>query len=507
MRAAWRAADIRAVEDRLMKTLPEQTLMQRAAAGLARRCAQLLVDDGGVYGRRVLLLVGAGNNGGDALFAGALLAHRGAAVTALLLVPERAHQPGLAALRAAGGRVAESAAGAVSLPPVADLVVDGIVGIGAQGGLRGTAAEVVEGLAQVRTSDGGRPLVVSVDVPSGVSVDSGAVDGPAVGADVTVTFGCLKPALVVGPAAPYAGQVDLVDIGLPWPDAAPAVWIPDASDVARWWPWPVATSDKYTRGVAGLATGSAAFPGAALLSVAGALAGPAGMVRYAGAAAAEVVRVHPSVVVAPRVAQTGRVQAWLVGCGIGTDERAQEELRAVLGASVPAVIDADALTLLGDGDGDGDGDLRRWLRYRDAPTVVTPHDREFVRVAGDQVGPDRVEAARLLAASLRVVVLLKGDRTIVATPDGAAWANPTGSPSLATAGTGDVLAGLIVSLLAAGLPADRAAVAAAFVHGLAARSAAGAVGGPLAPVTAPDIAAALPAAIATLPPLMPSNAL
>ncbi len=486
MRAAWRAADIREGEQKLIATLPELTLMQRAATGLARRCASLLADRGRIYGSRVLLLVGAGNNGGDALLAGARLARRGVLVQALLLNPARVHAPGLAAFRAAGGAVVPG------LPSIVDLIVDGIVGIGGEGGLRGAAADVAGQLAGLTSSTGDRPVVVAVDVPSGVGVDSGMVEGIAVQADVTVTFGCLKPALVVGPAATLAGQVDVVDIGLPWLSAPPAVWVPDVTDVARWWPRPDTTSDKYTRGVAGLVTGSQLFPGAALMSVSGALAGPAGMVRYAGPIADDVTRQHPSVIVTRRVADTGRVQAWLCGCGLGTDERAHDELRAVLGSSVPVVLDADALTML------ADGQLAGWLRRRDAPTVVTPHDREFTRIAGDQVGPDRVEAARQLAHRLGIVVLLKGDRTIVATPDGTAWANPTGTASLATAGSGDVLAGLLVSLLAAGLPADRAAVAAAFVHGLAARRAQADLGGAPAPVTAPDVAAALPATVGNL---------
>src|SRR5690606_20466683 len=136
-----------------------------------------------------------------------------------------------------------------------------------RGPLRGAAAEVVERLNTVRAADSDGPTVVSVDLPSGVDVDSGAVEGVAVRADVTVTFGCLKPALVVGPAAPLAGDVDVVDIGLPWLEAPPAVFVPEASDIARWWPRPGPSSDKYRRGVAGLATGSNAFPGAALMSV------------------------------------------------------------------------------------------------------------------------------------------------------------------------------------------------------------------------------------------------
>ncbi len=473
-----------------MATLPVLTLMLRAATGLARRCAEVLTDRGGVYGRRVLLLVGAGNNGGDALFAGALLARRGVDVRAVLLVPDRAHQEGLAALRRAGGRV-EPGLSALDDSTV-DIVVDGVVGIGATGTLRGSAAEAAERLTAVRAR-APRPAVVAVDVPSGVDVDTGAVEGPVLQADVTVTFGCLKPAHVVGPAAPLAGQVDLVDIGLPRPQADPAVFVPDIADIAGWWPVPNPGSDKYTRGVAGLATGSRDFPGAALMSTSGALAGPAGMVRYAGPIAADVIRAHPSVVISERVADTGRVQAWLVGCGLGTDDRARDELRAVLGSPVPAILDADALTLA------GEGPLADRLRKRSAPTVVTPHDREYARLAGQSVGPDRVAAARLLAHRLGVVVLLKGDRTVVASPDGRAWANPSGSAALATAGTGDVLAGLLVSLLAAGLPAERAALVGVFVHGLAGRHAAerfSAHGN--APVTAPDVAAAVPAVIATL---------
>ena len=485
MRAAWRAADIRAAEDELIPTLPEGTLMQRAAAGLARRCAALLADRG-VYGSRVLLLVGGGNNGGDALYAGARLAKRGADVSALLLAPDRVHAAGFAALRAAGGGTV------TSLPSTVDMVVDGILGSGARGPLRGAAAEVVENLPGVRASAGDRPIVVAVDVPSGVDVNTGQVEGPAVRADVTVAFGCLKPALVLGPAVDYAGHVDLVDIGLPWLAARPAVWVPELSDIARWWPTASPTSDKYNRGVVGLATGSPAFPGAALMSVSGALAGPIGMVRYAGAVADDVIRAHPSVVASRRVADAGRVQAWVCGCGLGTDRHAADELRAVLGSPVPAVIDADALTML------GRGDLASWLRRRDAPTVVTPHDREFARLAGEQPGPDRLAAASELAGRLGVVVLLKGDRTLVATPDGTVWVNPTGSPALATAGTGDVLAGVLGSLLASGLAADRAAVAAAFIHGLAGRLAAERLGGTRAPVTAPDVSDALRRVVASL---------
>jgi hydroxyethylthiazole kinase-like uncharacterized protein yjeF len=480
MRGAWRVADVRAAEDALMATLPEGTLMQRAAAGLARRCALLLADEyGGTYGRSVLLLVGAGNNGGDALYAGAHLARRGAFVSALLLAPDKVHSGGLGALRRAGGRIVDKA------PSTVDLAVDGIVGIGATGGLRPDAAAALHAAREATSTAGERPAFVAVDVPSGVDVDTGDVPGEAVTAEVTVTFGCLKPALVVGPAVPRAGQVELVDIGLmPWLRTAPAIQVPDLSDVHEWWPVPEPISDKYARGVVGLATGSAAYPGAAVLSVGGALAGPAGLVRYAGGAATLVAQHHPSVIVANRVGDAGRVQAWVCGSGLGTDETATGELRAVLAAPVPVVLDADALTLL------VDGSMAEQLRRRTAPIVITPHDREFARLAGSGPDRDRVSAALRLAAWMNAIVLLKGDRTVVATPSGQAWANPTGTPALATGGTGDVLAGLLGSLVAGGLPPERAAVAAAYFHGLAGREAAR-----RGPVTAVDVAETLRAVV------------
>ncbi|MFY1697664.1 NAD(P)H-hydrate dehydratase [Solwaraspora sp. WMMA2101] len=482
MIGVWRVSDVRRAEQALLATLPPGTLMQRAAAGLARRCALLLAGTGGVYGAEVLLLVGSGDNGGDALYAGARLARRGARVAAWLLHPQRAHAGGLAALRAAGGRVTDGPGRCV------DLVVDGIVGIGGSGGLRAPAAEAVTRATTAASARGGRPAVVAVDVPSGVAVDTGgvAVDSggaaaPAVRADVTVTFGCLKPALAVGPAAADAGQVELVDIGLtPWLRGTPAFEVPGHADVARWWPALVPAAEKYTRGVVGVATGSATYPGAAVLSVGGAVAGPTGLIRYAGSAGEQVLARYPSVIATGRVADAGRVQAWVCGSGLGGGDHAAAELRAVLAAPVPVVLDADALTML------VDGTWSEQLRARRAPTVVTPHDREFARLAGGQPGDDRVAAALRLAAWMRATVLLKGDRTVVATPDGRAYVNPTGTPALATGGTGDVLAGLLGSLLAAGLAPEHAALAAAYAHGLAGRRAAAA-----GPVTAAEVVAAL----------------
>jgi len=453
VRAAFPVEVVRAAERAAMQAVPEGALMQRAAAGLAAECVRILRQ--GVYGTTVAVLAGAGDNGGDALYAGARLAARGAAVTAVLLSPDRAHPGGLTALRAAGGRVLPAGSpAATEVVAAARLVLDGIVGIGGSGGLRPAAAGLVAAVTGT---------VVAVDLPSGVDADTGAVEGEAVRADVTVTFGTLKPGLLVGAGAEHAGDVRLVEIGLDLPE--PRLRVLDPADVARLVPRPGPRDDKYTRGVVGVAAGSATYPGAGVLSTGAAVRGGAGMVRYAGGAAEHVRSRWPEAVVTEgKPSEAGQVQAWVVGPGIGTDDAAAGLLRDVLGQDVPVLVDADGLTLLA-----REPEL---VRSRTAPTVLTPHDREFERVAGP-VGDDRVGAARRAAAEMGVTMLLKGNATVVADPDGFAYVNPTGTPWLATAGSGDVLSGLGGALLAGGVEPALAAALAAYLHGLAGSIAAG----------------------------------
>ncbi|MGK4581280.1 NAD(P)H-hydrate dehydratase [Kitasatospora sp. HPMI-4] len=496
MRHAHTVEQVRAAEAELMARLPEGTLMQRAAAGLAATCARLL---GRVYGSRVLVLAGSGDNGGDALYAGARLARRGAAVSAILLAPEKAHRGALAALLAAGGRVTSDQRAFER----ADLVLDGIVGIGGRGGLRPEA----QPFARAER----RGVVVAVDVPSGVDPDSGEVPGVALRADVTVCFGTYKPGLLIDPGASYAGVLQLVDIGLTAP--SPAVTVLQHPDLAALLPVPSVESDKYRRGVVGVAAGSARYPGAALLAVAGALRGGAGAVRYVGTAAEEVVRRFPETLVTEgSPAGAGRVQAWVVGPGSG--DGAARALQEALASEVPVLVDADGLT-----------ELARLgpaaLAGRTAPTVLTPHTGEAARLlagaergaaaaedavagrgaraaasppAAGELAAARLATARRLAEAYGATVLLKGSTTVIATPEGDVRVNPTGTSWLATAGSGDVLSGLAGSLLAAGLGPLDAASAAAYLHGLAGREAA--AGG--APATALDVAAALPAAWRTV---------
>ena len=453
MRAAFPVEVVRAAERAAMQAVPEGALMQRAAAGLAAECVRILRQ--GVYGTTVAVLAGAGDNGGDALYAGARLAARGAAVTAVLLSPDRAHPGGLTALRAAGGRVLPAGSpAATEVVAAARLVLDGIVGIGGSGGLRPAAAGLVAAVTGT---------VVAVDLPSGVDADTGAVEGEAVRADVTVTFGTLKPGLLVGAGAEHAGDVRLVEIGLDLPE--PRLRVLDPADVARLVPRPGPRDDKYTRGVVGVAAGSSTYPGAGVLSTGAAVHGGAGMVRYAGGAAEHVRSRWPEAIVTEgKPSEAGQVQAWVVGPGIGTDDAAAGLLRDVLGQDVPVLVDADGLTLLA-----REPEL---VRSRTAPTVLTPHDREFERVAGP-VGADRVGAARRAAAEMGVTMLLKGNATVVAGPDGFAYVNPTGTPWLATAGSGDVLSGLGGALLAGGVEPALAAALAAYLHGLAGSIAAG----------------------------------
>jgi hydroxyethylthiazole kinase-like uncharacterized protein yjeF len=463
VRSAYGVAGIRAAEQPLLDTLPPGTLMDRASFALAARCADVL---GGTYGARVVVLAGDGDNGGDALLAGSLLARRGAQVDVVRVSAESVDEKLLRA---------------------ADLVIDGMVGIGAHGPLRPAAARIAEIVNDTNA------IVVAVDVPSGVDASTGEVAGVAVRADVTVTFGGLKAGLLVTPGATYAGAVDVVDIGLHLPSAG--VGALDADDVAGLLPAPSVDSDKYRRGVVGVVAGSEQYTGAAVLCVGGAVHAGAGMVRYAGvAAAADEVRRHwPEVLVtADRsdVLGIGRVQSWVVGSGLGTGPDATAVVAAVMGTDLPVVLDADALSVVAEQTG--------LLSGRRAPTLLTPHAGEFARLVGmerDEVETQRLRSTQEAARKFGATVLLKGSTTVIADPSGQTRINTAQTPYLATAGSGDVLAGICGTLLGAGLSALDAGAVGAFLHGLAALLAAG---DPPAPIAARDIAAALSEAVRAL---------
>ncbi|WP_250279495.1 NAD(P)H-hydrate dehydratase [Frankia sp. Cppng1_Ct_nod] len=494
MRHAHTVTQVRDAEAPLLASLPPGALMQRAVHGLLSHAARRL---GRIYGARVVVLVGSGDNGGDGLWAGARLAARGARVDAL--APGRTHPAGTAALLAAGGRlhvVPDRDTGDPGQPdqgqhpfrtPVsgprtghdtaarllagADLVLDGMLGIGGKGGLRPGYARLAMLAPAERT--------VAVDVPSGVDADTGAVAGMAVRAGSTVTFGTYKRGLLIAPGAGHAGYVELVDIGLALP-AADLTALEDV-DVSGLLPVPGPADSKYTRGVLGLVAGSDTYPGAAVLATGGALRGIAGYLRVASTqvAADHVRRAHPEAVVtqvdpgdAAAVLAAGRVQAWAVGPGLPPDATTARVVASLLATDVSVLLDAGALGAVA-------SDLRcvAALRDRVAPSLLTPHEGEFSRLTAAlgwdveatarALAADRLAVVRRAAAELGATVLLKGNRTLIVDPDGRARVNITGTPWLATAGSGDVLTGLCGSLLAGGLSPMDAGSVGAHLHGTA----------------------------------------
>lgn len=463
---AWTADQIRAAEEIVFDQLAADgsdpdTLMLHAAAGLTSVVLRDLRDRGPLYGAMVLIIAGSGNNGGDGLYAGARLARRGVRVQ-VCAVSDTTHEAGWAAAMAAGARVVEVAeATAMITDGRVDLVVDAVLGIGGRAGLREPAAELAAACAAAGTQ------VVAVDLPSGLAVDSGQVVESVFRAATTVTFGGRKVCQLVEPARSACGRVDLVEVGLELDEPTLQQW--ELADLRAAWPVPDATSDKYARGVVGIDTGSDAYPGAAILSTIGAVHAGAGMVRFLGAdgPAGLITARLPNVVRA-----VGRVQAWLLGSGWGERPGGADRVQEALDTGMPIVLDADALRFVGQ-VGLGDDPERRVL--------LTPHAGELARMLEGErteVEADPVGSVRAAADRTGATVLLKGATQFVAVPgaDKVTLAIP-GPAWTAQAGSGDTLAGICATLLAAGLRADDAALAGASIQALAA----GRLPGPVPP--------------------------
>ena len=408
---------------------PVDVLIGRAGSAVARAAIRMM---GGTYGRRVVVVAGKGNNGNDG---------RNAAVK----------------LRARGVRVIViDAASAPETLPECDLVIDAAYGTGFAG-----------------TYDAPAPcagsLVLAVDIPSGVDGLTGIAAGRVLPADETVTFAALKPGLLFADGIALSGRCRVADIGLPVEGRSPRADLIGADFVGRWLPDRLLHANKWESAV-WIVAGSPGMGGAAALCSAAAARAGAGYVRIStpGGAAADLplesVRVDvPAAGWAPDVvAGLGRFGALVIGNGLGTTDEARDNIRQVVAAAagrgLPTVVDADGLTALG----------VEASRFVGPSTVLTPHDREYARLAGHAPGPDRIAAARELAATTGAVVLLKGGATVIASPDGDVLVSAEGDQRLATAGTGDVLAGIIGALLACGVDPFRAAASGAFIHGRAA---------------------------------------
>lgn len=454
---AWTGAQIRAAEQPRLDAGEGETLMRRAAHGLAGAALALLdAHHRPRYGARVVALAGSGNNGGDALWAAALLARRGLRPAAVL-VADRAHEAGLAAVRAASGTVVRldssgDAAGADAarrLLADADLVIDGVLGTGGSGGLREPAAGLAARLDDLRRD--GAVLVLACDIPSGIDADTGDAAGAHVTADATATFGGAKAGHLAGAGEAATGALTVVPIGIEDGLPAPELRRLGTADLGALWPTPTRYAQKYSRGVLGVIAGSAQYPGAALLTTAAAASAGVGMVRYLGpAAVGTLINARtPDAVCSEQQPGDVHVQAWLAGPGTNDDEGQLDRVRAALAAAVeqgtPAVVDAGGMSVLPDAGA--------------AQLVLTPHAGELARLlsargtGGRTVDRAEVEArplhhARLAARLTGCTVLLKGATTLVAGPGGAVFSQSDATPWLSTAGSGDVLAGNLGAVLA-----------------------------------------------------------
>lgn len=564
---AYATATIRQVEYELVRQSPVDQIMKKAAGGVAEACAQLLACRAATATRqRVAALVGGGDNGGDALYALSMLQRMGISTIAVLAT-NGVHERALAAARDAGVSVftpdftaGDRQIGVDVARQVSgcDVLIDGLVGTGGSGPLREPAASIVSVVAAALADAGSRvapsrrtvvserhraatakparrPFVVAVDVPSGLGGEDGRVAGPHLVADVTVTMGAPKPCALLAPACHSLGEVRVIDLGLDLPPSAALVRSLQACDVGELWAVPGPGDHKYTRGVAHIVAGSADYPFTGVLCVEAAARCGAGMVRYCGpddAALAVLTRI-PEAVTAP-----GRFQASLVGPGLSaTDEarldKAAEVVRLCRAARLPIVLDAGA--------------LRSWRHLmRSLPqaapgelAVLTPHAGEAADLLTQfglgsghgGVARAEVEAApalwaRRLADETGAVVVLKGAATTVVAPGEVPYVQRHAPAWTGTAGAGDVLAGTVVTAIAAAQARHeeagselsltqlaRVSAAAVWIHSTAARLAAGlevaeATGGtgaeaaepePLGagrPIVATDIVAALPRAVA-----------
>lgn len=423
--------EMAAIDAAAQRETPIEVLIGRAGAAVARRAVALM---GGTYGRRVTVVAGKGHNGDDGRVAAQLLSERGVRVEVVdAAVP-----------KCWTGRMFDEV----------DLVVDAAFGTGFRG--------------SYDAPDSAAP-VLAVDIPSGVNGDTGEAAEGAVRADACVTFAAWKPGLLFGRGAELAGPVEVVDVGLDCSAARAALVGPE--DVVERVPRRPRESHKWESAV-GVIAGGPGMMGAPVLCSDGALRAGSGMVRLGipGTSAAElpagetVTRGLPSGDwSSAALGWTERCHALVVGPGLGREADTQAAVRRVVAeASVPVVVDADGLHALGT---DGAG----VLRGRRVPTILTPHDGEFAALTGAPPGADRMAAARGLAETTGAVVLLKGPTTVVAGPDGRALLSTSGTPGLATAGTGDVLSGVVAALLAEGVEAEWAGALGAYVHGLAAR--------------------------------------
>lgn len=488
MRVGFSADSVRSAEAAVLKGEVPGTLMKRASAAVAQAVvATVRRVHGRLNGARIVVLVGPGNNGGDGLFIAAMLHARGLAVTAVL-VADDVHAEGIAECRLAGVPIKDATWLASTPAETVSVVVDAMFGLSGRTGLSGAYAEAAAWASKA-------VWCVAVDVPSGLPADGGPL-APAdvvMPVDETLCIGAYKPCHLLPPTSSLCGTLTLLDIDLPTDSASPSVRSLDAHDIATLWPQPDQLGHKYSRGVLGVVAGSDRYPGAGVLTVAGALRAGVGMVRAVAknVTSDRIGLTFPeAIVTSDRAADAGRVQAWAVGPGIEPgNDRALADVRYTLTSGNRVVADAGALpVVMAEGRGNALPGAGR--------TVITPHAGEAATMLGcgrAEVEAAPVDAARQLTRELGVVTVVKGPTTVIACPDQSVYVQEDSTPWLATAGAGDVLTGVIGAVLAAGVDAGLAAALGVSVHGRAARLASG--GGP---IIASDVAAAVPTTLRDL---------
>jgi NAD(P)H-hydrate epimerase len=491
MRPVLTAAQMRDADRRTIEEigLGAAVLMENAGSAVARAIRARYPA-----ARRPIVLCGKGNNGGD----GFVIARRLLDLApSVFLVGARADVRGearlhMGALERSGGSLVEVTgepawAELRKAAATADVAVDALLGTGLHQAPSGAVAQAIAVLRDLRRERG--IPVVAVDIPSGVPSDGGEVGWDAVEADLTVTFAAPKYGHVLPPACDLIGTLVVTDIGIApavIAQTAPSLWLAQEDDVAKAYPPREARAHKGTFGHVLVAAGAVGKSGAAILSATGALVSGAGLVTVATPAPALplVAQGRPEIMTEPlpvtasgaldreassRAAALAKSRdALVIGPGLGQEPPSRDFVRDLLRAHAgPVVVDADGLNALAASDRvpRATDALRR-----EAPAIVTPHPGEMARLAGAstaEVQRRRLETARAFAVETGAVVVLKGQRTIVARPDGAACVNPTGNPGMATGGTGDVLSGILGALLARGLDGWTAAVAGVYLHGAA----------------------------------------
>jgi NAD(P)H-hydrate epimerase len=445
--------------------VPGATLMENAGRAVAEEVARRFPD-----AETVAVLCGPGNNGGDGFVAARHLAERGYKVR-LGLDGDAARLPEDAALMAKRFAGKSEPLGP-DLLSAADVVVDALFGAGLARPIEGKLARLID-----RVNASGLP-VVAIDVPSGIDGTTGEARGAAVEAEATVTFFRFKPGHLLLPGRTHCGVLSLADIGIPRSVLAAIAPKTFANEPALWldvFPWPKDEGHKYARGHVVVVSGPIYSTGAARLGARGALRAGAGLVTVASPRDALQVNAAQLTAIMVREADDARglkalladkrKNALLIGPGVGVGERTREMVLAALASEAAVVLDADALTSFADDA----RPLFAAIGGRKAPVVLTPHDGEFARLFGDLAGLPKLKRARQAAARSRAIVVLKGADTVVASPDERASINATTSPWLATAGTGDVMGGIILGLLAQGMPGFEGASAGVWLHGAAAR--------------------------------------